>query len=200
MPIYLRITYNQERKNLSTGFSILPERWDKGKCMVKGTKEDAVQINAYINQTTVTLMESFNKMLKERDVNLDVLIDRFLGRDVNNMTLLELVRAHNDDFKARIGTDYAYSTFEKYDLRVKTPSGKTINLILEISGFSQDKDYKTNYVYNRWLPAVNNIREKYEMDEWHFLEVSAEIRDIKAEIREALKKADQKVAVSVNVQ
>ncbi len=50
--------------------------------------------------------------------------------------------------------------------------------------------YKTNYVYNRWLPAVNNIREKYEMDEWHFLEVSAEIRDIKAEIREALKKAD----------
>ncbi len=43
-------------------------------------------------------------------------------------------------------------------LRARTPSGKVINLILEISGFSQDKDYKTNYVYNRWLPAVNNIR------------------------------------------
>lgn len=85
-------------------------------------------------------------------------------------------------------------------LRVKTPGGKTINLILEISGFSQDKDYKTNYVYNRWLPAVNNILDKYGMDEWHFLEVSADIRDIKNEIREALKKADQVLGVSANVQ
>lgn len=38
------------------------------------------------------------------------------------------------------------------------------------------------------------------MDEWDFLEVSAEIRDIKTEIREALKKADQIVAISFNVQ
>ena len=85
-------------------------------------------------------------------------------------------------------------------LRVNTPSGKTINLILEISGFSQDKDYKTNYVYNRWLPAVNNVIEKNEIAEWHFLEVSAEIRDIKKEIREALKKADKTLVCTENVQ
>lgn len=92
------------------------------------------------------------------------------------------------------GKDKKYTP--DFILRVRTPSGKTINLILEISGFSQDKDYKTNYVYNRWLPAVNNILEKYQMDEWHFLEVSAEIRDIKKEIREALKLADQKLLIA----
>lgn len=115
-PIYLRITYQQERKNLSTGFYILPDRWDKAKGCVKGIKEDAVQINSYISRTRTTLMEYFNDMLKERDINLDILVDRFFGRDLNNMTLMELVESHNKDFEARVGTDYAFSTFEKYDI------------------------------------------------------------------------------------
>jgi glycerophosphoryl diester phosphodiesterase len=115
-PIYLRLTYNQERKNVSTGYNINTARWDNNKGMVKGTKDDAAQINSYISQTKATLMELFNDMLKERDVNLDVLVDRFFGRDVNNMTLMELVDYHNKDFKSRIGTDYTFSTFEKYDI------------------------------------------------------------------------------------
>ncbi len=116
VPIYLRITYNQERKNISTGFYINAARWDKSKSMVKGTKDDAMQINSYITQTKATLMESFNKMLKDRDINLDILVDHFFGRDVNNMSLLEMVKYHNSDFKVRIGTDYTFSTFEKYDI------------------------------------------------------------------------------------
>ncbi len=115
-PIYLRITYNKERKNISTGFNIAPVRWDGDRTTVKGVKDDAIQVNAYISQTKARLMVLFNEMLKERDINLDILIDRFFGRDANNMTLMELVQHHNDDFKARIGTDYAYSTFEKYDI------------------------------------------------------------------------------------
>ncbi len=115
-PIYLRLTYNQERKNISTGFNINSARWDKSKSMVKGTKDDAVKINSYISQTKATLMELFNDMLKDRDINLDILVDRFFGRDVNNMTLMELVEYHNKDFKSRIGTDYTFSTFEKYDI------------------------------------------------------------------------------------
>jgi len=115
-PIYLRITYNNERKNLSTGFYLNPVRWDDTKAMVKGSKEDAQHINAYISQTKATIMELFNDMLKNRDINLDSLVDRFFGRDVNNMTLMELVEHHNTDFKARIGTDYTFSTYEKYDI------------------------------------------------------------------------------------
>ena len=109
-PIHLRISYEGGRKNLSTGFSITHERWDDEKGIVKGTKKDAIQINSYISQTKATIMQLFNDMLKDRDVNLDTLVDRFFGRDVNNMTLMELVEYHNTDFKARIGTDYTFST------------------------------------------------------------------------------------------
>jgi site-specific recombinase XerD len=115
-PIYLRISHNAERKNLSTGFNISPDRWDTTKAQVKGSKEDAVRINAYISQTRAKLIELFNEILKEGDINVDKLIDRFFGRDINSMTLLELVEYHNKDFEARIGTDYTFSTFEKYDI------------------------------------------------------------------------------------
>lgn len=115
-PIHLRISYDGSRKNLSTGFTITHERWDEEKGIVKGIKKDAVQINSYISQTKATVMQLFNDMLKDRDVNLDTLVDRFFGRDVNNMTLMELVEYHNTDFKARIGTDYTFSTYEKYDI------------------------------------------------------------------------------------
>ncbi|MBL7738454.1 MAG: site-specific integrase [Chitinophagaceae bacterium] len=115
-PLYLRITYQKERKNISTGYNISPEKWDKTKSLMKGIKEEAKQVNAYIFQTKAKLMEVFNDMLKERDINLDILVNRFFGRDTNNMTLLELVRYHNKDFQLRIGIDYTFSTFEKYDI------------------------------------------------------------------------------------
>jgi len=116
VPLYLRLTYNNQRKNLSTGYNIFPERWDGIKGTVKGLKEDAVLINAYISQTKAKLMELFNEMLKEKDIDLNKLMDRFFGRDVHNSTLLELVEHHNSDFQSRIGTDYTQSTFEKYDI------------------------------------------------------------------------------------
>lgn len=71
-------------------------------------------------------------------------------------------------------------------VRCKTASGKIINLILEISGYNQDKVEKKWYVENRWLPAVNSVRDKYNYDEWHFLEIAGDIREIKNQIKAKL--------------
>lgn len=61
----------------------------------------------------------------------------------------------------------------------RTGSGQIVNLIIEISGFSKDKDEKKWYTENRWIPAANAIREKYNFHPWHFIEIADEIRDIK---------------------
>lgn len=88
----------------------------------------------------------------------------------------------------RQGKDRQYEP--DFIVRAKTPGGKTVNLILEITGFSQDKDEKKWYTLNRWLPAVNNVREKFPMDAWHFMEVAADIRDIKNDLKNLLKTID----------
>ncbi len=93
------------------------------------------------------------------------------------------VKNHFLDFKipyVKDGKDRGY--LPDFILRVAGKDGRTHNLIVEITGMSQDKAEKRWYVSNRWLPAVNAVRDKFGYDEWHFLEIAGDIRDIKNEV------------------
>lgn len=79
------------------------------------------------------------------------------------------------------GQDRQY--FPDFLVRCRAQDGRTVNLIIEVTGMNKDKAEKKWYVENRWLPAVNTVREKYEMDEWAFIEIANDIRDIKNQLR-----------------
>lgn len=78
------------------------------------------------------------------------------------------------------GKDKNY--FTDFIARVKTKSGETVNLMIEISGMSHDKSEKKWYVENRWIPAVNAVQEKYNLGKWHFIEIANDIRDIRNQL------------------
>jgi type III restriction enzyme len=77
------------------------------------------------------------------------------------------------------GKDRQY--FPDFIARCRRPNGG-VNLIIEITGMNKDKAAKRWYVENRWLPAVNTVREKYGFDEWAFIEIAGDIRDIKNQL------------------
>ena len=78
------------------------------------------------------------------------------------------------------GKDHPY--FPDFIARCRTKDGRTVNLIIEVTGMNKEKAEKKWYVENRWLPAVNAVREKYEFDEWAFIEIANDIRDIKNQL------------------
>lgn len=78
------------------------------------------------------------------------------------------------------GKDKMY--FTDFIAKVKTKDGKTVNLMIEITGMNKDKAEKKWYVENRWLPAANAVKEKYDYEEWHFIEIANDIRDIRNQI------------------
>ena len=82
------------------------------------------------------------------------------------------------------GKDHLY--FTDFIARVKSKDGTIKNLMIEISGMSKDKAEKKWFVENRWLPAVNALKEKYEYNEWHFIEVANDIRNIKNQLIEKI--------------
>jgi type III restriction enzyme len=82
------------------------------------------------------------------------------------------------------GKDRQY--FTDFVARVKSKDGTIKNLIIEISGMSKDKAEKKWFVENRWIPAVNALKEKYEYPEWHFIEVANDIRNIKNQLIEKI--------------
>jgi len=79
------------------------------------------------------------------------------------------------------GKDKLY--YPDFIAKCVTKDGLIINLIIEVTGMNKDKADKKWYVENRWLPAVNEVREKYEMGEWHFIEIANDIRNIKQQLR-----------------
>jgi type III restriction enzyme len=82
------------------------------------------------------------------------------------------------------GKDKQY--FPDFIARVKSINGIVKNLIIEISGMSKDKAEKKWFVENRWIPAVNALKDKYGYSEWHFIEVANDIRNIKNQLIEKI--------------
>ena len=82
------------------------------------------------------------------------------------------------------GKDRQY--FTDFIARVKGKDGTPKNLMIEISGMSKDKAEKKWFVENRWIPAMNALKEKYNYPEWHFIEVSNDIRNIKNQLIEKI--------------
>jgi type III restriction enzyme len=72
-------------------------------------------------------------------------------------------------------------------VRAKTSKGELVNLILEITGMKRDKVEKKWAVENRWLPAVNFIRDQHGWARWDFLEIAEDIRDARNDILNKLK-------------
>jgi type III restriction enzyme len=60
------------------------------------------------------------------------------------------------------------------DFVVRARNGEPINLILEITGMRNDKPEKKWTVENRWLPAINRVRDRHGWAKWDFLEIADE--------------------------
>lgn len=73
--------------------------------------------------------------------------------------------------------------FPDFIARCQRPDGSMLNLIIEITGMNKEKGAKKDYVLNRWLPAVNNVKEQHGFDEWDFIEIANDIRDIKNQLK-----------------
>lgn len=114
--LMLRVTHNKERKQIATGFMVPADKWDNQKTKVKGNDEYATHVNTYIRNTSNRLLEIFNELSKKGDVHLERLYNIYIGKDEDNMTLMQLVNYHNEQMRLRLGVDYAIATLKKYEV------------------------------------------------------------------------------------
>jgi hypothetical protein len=89
-PIYLRITMNGERAEISTNRKVNPENWDKASEKVTGKSEVARTINANL----VTLLGKVEKYFSSLDVKDELIsvhqiMAELKGKTQNQMTLVK---------------------------------------------------------------------------------------------------------------
>jgi site-specific recombinase XerD len=118
-PIYLRMTVNGERAEMSTKRKIDINEWDANRQRARGRSEKARILNEYLDNMENKVKKDFN-YLNDNDelVKLSDLKDLLEGKFQKNQTLLILFEMNNRLIKNEEGSKYVRSTIEQYKLTV----------------------------------------------------------------------------------
>ncbi len=115
-PIYVRITVDGIRSELSIKRSIELDRWIPSAGKVKGTNEETKSINSYIDTIRIKIYEHQKKLIdNNKPVTAEAIKNSFLGIEEKQRTIVAIFQYHNKQVKALVGKEFAAGTLERYE-------------------------------------------------------------------------------------
>ncbi|MDR3679541.1 MAG: site-specific integrase [Flavipsychrobacter sp.] len=154
--IYLRITVDGIAKELS-----LKRTWD---ISAKGTKEDALKLNAYMDGLKAQVYSTKSQLtLAGKNITAELLKNYLNGTGETKRNLLDIFGRHNEEILALVGKDYSYRTYQRY----RTTYDHT-QAFIEWEYQAEDLELKDlNYEfaknYSFWLKTVKNCNHNSAM-------------------------------------
>jgi site-specific recombinase XerD len=122
MPIYLRITIDSERTELSINREFDPDRWNKKTGRAIGTKEDARTLNAYLETLHLKVYEAHRDLISSGEViTVERLKSKLSGKgEERPRMLLEIFAEHNTQMTKLITAgEYAKGTHTHFETTYK---------------------------------------------------------------------------------
>jgi site-specific recombinase XerD len=112
-PIYLRITVNGERAEISTNKGIIPELWDKASERVAGRTESARVINSSINNLHGKVEKYFIGFdIQDSRISVKQIIAELKGISQNHMTLVKAYECHIENIEKLVGIEYTIRRYK----------------------------------------------------------------------------------------
>ncbi|HWJ25212.1 MAG TPA: phage integrase SAM-like domain and Arm DNA-binding domain-containing protein, partial [Flavisolibacter sp.] len=120
-PIYIRITVDGKRAEVTTKREIDPTKWNRHAGRAHGTKEEIKTLNAYLDTLERKLHQVHQEVIESnKPFTVDTIKNRFLGiGEERPRMLVEIIQQHNDSIKKLIGLDYSRPTWVKYNTTQK---------------------------------------------------------------------------------
>ena len=120
VPIYIRVTVNGERIELSTKRYTLPEKWSvEGSCM-KGTSAESKATNSYLDTLKAKVYDYQQQLIREDEVvNAENMRNKMLGVEKRSHMLIGIFQQHNEEIKALVGQEFATATYTRYETSLK---------------------------------------------------------------------------------
>ncbi len=124
VPIYLRITVNGKRSELSTGQVCLPDEWNNSVGRGTGKKEKIRTLNAYLDTLQQRIKIAHHVLLEAGEIiTAKSISDYFSGKNEKSRQLLELFTKHNNKVKALTGNGFQANTLKGYQTSKKHITG-----------------------------------------------------------------------------
>jgi site-specific recombinase XerD len=115
IPIYLRITVDGKRAEISIQLSVNANSWNSKKGRVKGSLREATIINTELDLIYTKLYElNYQMAAKGESITAKRLKDTYTGKAESKKSLLVLYKTELDRIEGLIGKGYAKSTYTKY--------------------------------------------------------------------------------------
>ena len=155
--IYLRITVDGISKELSTKRMWNSARWDQAAGKAKGSKEETVKLNAYLDVYRTNVYNGKSVLINAgKDITAESLKNYLTGNGEEKRMLLDIFQKHIDEIKNLVGRDYAYKTYQKY--RTTNEHAKSfIKWKYNIADLEiKDLDYEFVKDFSLWLKTIKN--------------------------------------------
>lgn len=113
--LYLSVTVDNIRKEISTKRKWDSKRWDAKSERAIGAKEYARDFNTFLDTMVMKINQfKMDLMYSEKTIKAQRIIDFLLGRVVSKASLLSEFQLHNEEMKAVVPSDYALATYKRY--------------------------------------------------------------------------------------
>ena len=113
--IYLRLTLDGKRADISTDKKIDPKVWDKSTEKVAGKSDYAKSINTALNDLLSRVEKHLiNLGMNNNRVTLQQIVDELKGVGKSQMTLFTAYEYHIANITKLIGIDYTATTIKRY--------------------------------------------------------------------------------------
>lgn len=115
VPIYLRITVNGRRSEISIKRKVLLSKWNSEAGKVKGNTQEVRELNRYMDSVKAKIYKIQERLLeKETLITAEIIKNSYLGRKINHKMLLVIFQEHNNKVESLVGKDFAAGTLERY--------------------------------------------------------------------------------------
>ncbi|GAB5472399.1 MAG: site-specific integrase [Maribacter sp.] len=113
--IYLRITVDGQRSEMSINRKVPVEKWNARAGRVKGVSQLAQEINSYISTLTVKLNRIHQNLVEKNiPISAGMVKSIFLNDGKQTKMLLKIFDDHNVQMEKLIGKEFTLGTYKRY--------------------------------------------------------------------------------------
>ena len=170
--IYLRITLDGNRTELSIRRKILIDNWIASSNMAKGNSQESQEINRYIIAIKNKIYQIEQNLIHQGlAVTATAIRDVYLGKGSDDKMLVQIFQEHNDKVEKLVGKDFAAGTLERYrtakkhienyilqEYKVKDISVKEVDHKF-ITGFEYYLKTTRNCAHNSAIKYITNFKK-----------------------------------------
>jgi len=119
-PIYMRITVNGSRVDLSTRQVSLADKWDVKHGLIKGPKSETHSVNNILDSLRTKVNKIFTQLeTMGKPITAEIIRNTLEGKAINRRSLVEVFKLYNEQLKPKVGHGYAKATLVKYQITCK---------------------------------------------------------------------------------